>query len=138
MDLQQTRQGAAERFEQIGLAHVPEGWNVKFRKALMGRSVLRDKRIVAPRPRTRKALYVFLNECAHAHLHGGTGKRSPRYVEQMEAERWACAKMREHGIPVPWAMTKSGKAYVADKIRQAVARAKRIDSAAKHYGKSKS
>jgi hypothetical protein len=132
------RKAAAERFYTIGMAHLPEGWTYKFRKALSGRAFLDSKRIEAAKPVTRKALYIWLHECAHAHLH--VGSRKPRHVEEMEAEKWAHEKMREHGVPVPKAMTKRAKRYVARKIEQAHVRgAKRIDPAAQAFvGRAKS
>jgi hypothetical protein len=81
------------------------------------------------------SLYIFLHECAHATL-GHNGK-VPRHVEEMEAEQWAHATMRKHGIAVPRSMTEQAKQYVARKIRQAVRRgAKRIDARAKAFAKS--
>jgi hypothetical protein len=131
-ELQAARKAAAERFMAIGLQYVPEGWTVKYRKALSGRAYLTSKRIEAPRPVTRKSLYIFLHECAHAHLH--VGSRKKRHVEEMEAEQWAHEKMREHGIAVPRSMTVRAKGYVARMIVKAVRRgAKTIDGAAFRY-----
>jgi hypothetical protein len=92
---------------------------------------------MVPSPVTRKALYIFLHECAHVHLgHVAQGDRTPRHVEEMEAEKWAHAKMREHDIPVPRAMTKRAKRYVARKINQAIKRGvKRIDPEARRFAK---
>jgi hypothetical protein len=132
VDLQAARKAAAERFYAIGMACLPEGWTYTFRKALSGRAFLELKRIEAPKPVTRKALYIWLHECAHAHLH--VGSRKTRHVEEMEAEKWAHEKMREHGVPVPKAMTKRAKRYVAHKIKQAQVRgAKKIDAEAKAF-----
>lgn len=134
-NLAAARKAAAERFYAIGMAHLPEGWTYAFRKSLTGMCHTKRKHIDAPRPVTRKALYIWLHECAHAHLH--TGKRPPRHVMEMEAEKWAHAKMREAGVPVPKAMTKRAKRYVARKIRQAViAGAKTIDPKAVAFTKS--
>lgn len=117
----------AEKCQAIAALYLPEGWTVKYRNSLSGRCYYEPKRIEAPRPVTRKSLYIFLHECAHAHLHGGR-TRTPRHVEEYEAEQWAHAKMREHGIPVPRAMTKRAKGYVRRKIQQAVMRgARRLD-----------
>ena len=115
------------------MAHLPEGWTFKFRKSLSGRCFLKEYRVEAPKPVTRKALYIWLHECAHAHLHL---KRGLRHVEEMEAEQWAHARMREAGVPVPRAMTNRAKRYVARKIEQATARgAKTIDPKAVAYAK---
>ena len=93
-----------------------------------------SKRIDAPRPVTRKALYIFLHECAHAHLH--VDRKPKAHVREMEAEMWAHARMREHGIAVPRAMTARAKRYVARKIVQAKrCGAKSIDRKAAQYAK---
>lgn len=134
-DLQKARREAAERFYAIGMSCLPAGWTFAFRKALSGRAFMTRRHVDGPKPVTRKALYIWLHECAHAHLHSGTGKRT-RHVEEMEAEQWAHAKMREHGIAVPRAMTSRAKDYVARKIRQAEKRgAKRIDPAARAFAR---
>jgi hypothetical protein len=134
MDLQQARREAADRFYAIGMAHLPEGWTYKFRKNLSGRAFMDSRRIEAPKPVTRKSLYIWLHECAHATLH--VGSRKKRHVEEHEAEVWAHAKMREHGIPVPKAMTQRAQRYVARMIRKAmVSGAKSIDPKAAAFAK---
>ena len=132
----QARDEAALRYQALATTYVPEGWTVATRKSLTGRCYMREKRIEAPVPKTRKSLYIFLHECAHAHLH--VGSRKPRHVEEMEAEQWAHTKMRENDIPVPREMTQRAKAYVAWKIRQAVKRgAKTINKEALAFAKSR-
>jgi hypothetical protein len=131
-ELSAARKAAAERFYAIGMSHLPEGWTYTFRKNLSGRAFLQSKRIEAPKPVTRKSLYIWLHECAHAHLHL---TRGVRHVEEMEAEQWAHAKMREAGVPVPRSMTERAKRYVARKIRQAGPKAK-IDPKAKAFAES--
>jgi hypothetical protein len=85
-------------------------------------------------PLTRKSPYIFLHECAHAHLHRDWKPKA--HVREMEAEQWAHEKMWEHGIPVPRDMTKRAKQYVARKIRVAIAcAAKRIDANARRFAK---
>jgi hypothetical protein len=134
-DLQAARRAAAERYMSIALTYLPDGYTVEYRKSLSGVHNGKRKLIKAPRPVTRKALYIFLHECAHAHLHVDNG-RVPRHVEEMEAEQWAHAKMREHDVAVPRVMTRRAKSYVAYKIKQALARgAKRIDPKARRYAK---
>jgi hypothetical protein len=128
------KQKLAERLLAIALGYVPPGWTVAYRKSLSGGCYLKEKRISAPRPVTRKSLYIFLHECAHAHLH--VVGRSKRHVEELEAEQWAHARMREHGIAVPRTMTKRAKAYVGRKIDQAKARgAKRINREAEKFAR---
>ena len=136
IDLQQARREAAQRFHAIGMSYLPEGWTFMHCKALAGRCYWKKKYLVGPKPVTRKALYIWLHECAHAHLHNKSSGPKIRHVEEFEAEQWAHAKMREHGIPVPRVMTERAKAYVARKIRQAEKRgAKRIDPAARKFAK---
>jgi hypothetical protein len=137
-DLAALRREAADRFYAIGMSYLPEGWTYKFRKSLSGRCFVEGRNhIDAPKPVTRKSLYIWLHECAHANLHAD-GRRRPRHVEECEAEMWAHAKMREHGIAVPKDMTRRAKAYVARKIRQAVRRgAKTIDKSARSFSKRK-
>jgi hypothetical protein len=122
--LQEARKAAAERFMSIGHSYVPEGWTVEYRKSLTGSAFYTRKHLAAPAPKTRKSLYIFLHECAHAHLHVNAGREKKKHVREFEAEKWAHEKMREHGIPVPRAMTKRAKQYVARKIRQAGKRAR--------------
>lgn len=132
-ELQVARKAAAARFTAIALKYVPDGYTIEYRKSLSGRHFGMQKLIQAPRPVTRKSLYIFLHECAHAHLHAHNG-RKPRHVEEMEAEKWAHEKMRENGIPVPRSMTRRAKEYVARKIDQARRRgAKHINAQAKRF-----
>jgi hypothetical protein len=133
-ELQAARKAAAERFEAIASKYIPKGYTIEYRKSLSGMHYGQSRKISAPRPVTRKSLYIFLHECAHAHLgHANKGK-VPRHVKEMEAEQWAHEKMRENGVAVPRAMTKRAKAYVERKIKQAVRRgAKRIDPRAKRF-----
>lgn len=131
--LRLARVEAAERFTAIAMKYVPPGYTVEYRKSLSGRCG--PTRIIAPRPITRKALYIFLHECAHAHLHWPQRNKT-RHVEEMEAEKWAHEKMRENGVAVPRVMTKRAKQYVRRKIRQALARgAKRIDPEARRFAR---
>lgn len=100
-----------------------------------------DGIMCVPRPITRKALYVFLHECGHfelGHVILGEGSmaRKPRHVEEFEAERWARAKMRQAGIPVPRECIWDAKRNVAFRIRMARERgAARIDRAAARFAR---
>jgi hypothetical protein len=99
---------------------------IEIRKNLTGYAWCRATgeqfgKLSAPRPFTRKSLYIFLHECAHFALHAD-GKRRKRYLEELEAEQWAHARMRDAGIPVPRQMTRRAKAYVHRKMRQAFMR----------------
>lgn len=133
-ELRAARQAAAVRFEAIAALYLPSGWTVKYRKSLTGSCWADGKEIEAPRPATRKSLYVFLHECAHAQL--GHQRNKPSHVEELEAELWAHEKMREHGVPVPRTTTAQARSYVAYKIRQAEAHgARRIDPRARKFAK---
>ena len=142
------------------LANTPASVRViRIRRALSGRAYSPEE-IAVPRPLTRRALHVFLHECANVALghvrgnkvaqfgptlpHVGPGPaqaapwpkpgRKSRHVEEYEAERWAFARMRESGIPVPRKSMRRAKSYVAYKIRQARRRgAKTIDQEAQRW-----
>lgn len=115
-------------FEQIAAKYLPKGYTVRYRKALSGRHYSARMLIEAPRPVTVKSLYIFLHECAHAHLHAGGYEGKPKHVVELEAELWAHAKMAKHGIEVPLETTTRARRYVARKIVQAERRgAKHID-----------
>jgi hypothetical protein len=122
MDLQAAKRDAAARYEAIGMRYLPKGWTVKkYRKNLSGVCRVGKKEIEAPRPLTRKSLYIFLHECAHAILHADDFRK--KHVQEFEAEKWAHDIMRKEGVPVPRVMTTRAKADVKRKIRQAGPRA---------------
>ena len=123
------RREMRERCIAAALAYIPPNvLAVQPCKGLWGRAHLDTGLMVAPRPLTRKALYIYLHECGHFVLHGR--RRKARHVEEYEAERWAHAKMREAGLRVPRAMTVRAKAYVARMIHRA------IRSGAKHINRA--
>lgn len=130
--VQAAKRAMASRCQQIAKKYTPPDYQVVYRKSLSGSTCQEAKTIHAPKPTTRKSLYIYLHECAHVVLnHNG---RKPRHVEEMEAEKWAQETMRREGIPVPRSMTRSGKMYVARKIDQALRRgAKKIDREARRY-----
>jgi hypothetical protein len=122
-ELQVARKAFAEKCQAIAIQCLPEGYTVENRKSLSGHCDMKTKVIKAPQPVTRKSLYVFLHECAHAVLnHMG---KLPRHVEEMQAEKWAHERMREHGIPVPTSMSERVKRYVERKIHGALRRGAR-------------
>jgi hypothetical protein len=127
------------RLAQVALVNTPTNVRViQIRKELSGMADCRPDSaqfglMSVPRPVTRKSLYLFLHECAHFALHAD-GKRRKRYIEEMECEKWAHARMREAGIAVPRAMTRRAKEYVRYKMRQALRRgATKFDAAALKY-----
>jgi hypothetical protein len=129
--------GSRERHKrqccEIALANTPPNVRaVRVRTSLTGRAYLTQGILAGPKPFTRKALYIFLHECAQFALHASG--RKPRHVEELEAEQWDHARMREAGMSVPRIMTRSAKAYVRRKIRSAIKHgAKRIDPAARRF-----
>jgi len=134
VELQAARQAATERFLAIAEKLKKEAGVTKhtIRQSLDG-FALANGNIVAPEGRTRKQLYILAHECGHIVL-GHFGRKMTRHREEMEAEKWAHNALRRHGVPVPRAMTKSAKKYVARKINQAKKRgAKKIDAEAKAY-----
>jgi hypothetical protein len=120
-----------ERCIECAVSNTPANVRyVQIRKSLSGSAGLRARnakfgeyegigRLSAPRPITRRALHIFLHECAHFTLHDGLkqGER-PRYVEEFEADQWAIAKMREAGIPVPRSVITRAKEHVAHKLER--------------------
>ena len=90
-----------ERCIKVALENTPSNVRcVRIRKDLSGLAETSGSDaglLCASRPITRRALYVYLHECAHFVLHAD-GKR-PRYVEEYEAEQWAHKVMRVAGIP---------------------------------------
>lgn len=112
---------------------------VRIRKNLTGVAYTNPKhhtygRLEAPRPVTRRALQTFLHECAHFVLHSGSSPKKPRYLQELEAEQWAHARMREAGIPVSRKMVQAAKEHVRNAIWKAVkSGADRIDAKAKKF-----
>ena len=136
------------RCVECALRHTPGTVRyVKVRSSLSGTAVLDPGGhwIAAPKPVTRKALCVFLHECAHialghCEIRWTKGKRcvrscrQPVHVMEMLAEKQAIAWMREDGIPVPPSQLRRAKDNVARKIEQAKARgAKRVDPEALRF-----
>lgn len=137
---------------QVALASTPATVRVvRIRKTLSGRAYSAAE-IATPRPVTRRALHIFLHECAHVALGhvktaktsefgptlpcGGPGpaqaatesriRRKPRHIEEYEAEQWAFGRMRESDIPIPRKSLRRAKSYVAYKIRQARRRGAKV------------
>lgn len=105
---------------EIALKYCPTNISyIKIRKNLTGRSY-RDH-LEVPKPSTRKALYIFLHECAHNVLEHY--KHSKKVFEQeFEAEQWAHNIMRKEGLSVPRDMTSRAKSYINEKIGRAMKR----------------
>jgi hypothetical protein len=106
----------AERFMAIAMAELPPGWTYSFRKSLSGCCYTHEKRISAPKPVSREALYIWLHECAHAHEnHVGQC-----LLQEVRAEQWAHATMRKHGIAVSKSIIKAAKRNVGSAIVRAL------------------
>jgi hypothetical protein len=140
--LQEGKKQTAEKCMRVADKYLPYQKNgrpifVFYRKNLTGNA--HKTHIHAPRPITRKALYIFLHECAHIHLGHCNGNKKPRHREEYEAEQWAHMIMRLEGVAVPKSMTQRAKGHVGRKIDQALRRkAKKIDrESAEYAGKIK-
>ena len=121
----------AQRYFSIALAHLPPGWTFSFRsKSLTGCCCWKRKHIEAPRPVTRRALHVWLHECAHAE---GIGKGQARHVEEMLVEKRAHRMMRAAGVPVSKKSLEEGKRHVAWEIVQAERAGAKISAEAVRY-----
>lgn len=124
-----------ERCYECALANTPDTVRaIKIRRSLSGRAHVRSGSglMEAPVPKTRKALYIFLHECAHFAL--DLRGQKPIHVQEHEAEEWAHQRMRQAGIPVPRSMTTRAKDYVSRKIGRAERRgAKNIDRKARRF-----
>ena len=112
-----------ERCIKVALENTPSNVRcVRIRKDLGGLAETSGPDaglLCAPRPITRRALYVYLHECAHFVLHTGEKHGElPRYAEEYEAEQWAHKVMRAAGIPVPRAETRQAKENIAYLLRR--------------------
>jgi hypothetical protein len=83
-----------------------------------GRVIWSWKTCFIPVAKTRKSLYLVCHELGHIVL----GKPKTVYEGEMEAEKYARAKMRELGFSVPRLAVARGNRYVAMKTRRAVRR----------------
>jgi hypothetical protein len=74
-ELQAAKRAAAERFTAIAMSCVPDGYTMEYCKSLYSAKHWGHRKLIkTPRPVTRKSLYIFLHECAHAqlgHSHNG-------------------------------------------------------------------
>jgi hypothetical protein len=93
--------------------------HIVTKKSLTGRTTGKAGTIAAPEGRTRKQLYILARECARIALkHDRSNK--PNHVQELEAEQWAHEALRQHGVPVPRAMTLEAKKNVAKSISTAI------------------
>lgn len=139
VDLRAAREASVVRFLAIAEALKAEAGVQKHtvRKSLSGYAWPKKHEIVAPEGRTRKQLYILAHECAHVILGHIYGKK-PRHLEEVEAEEWAHAALRRHGVPVPRSMTLRSKWHIQNKIHQALrSGAKEIAPRAKAYIRGK-
>lgn len=133
--LKRVKAEARSRFMAVALAETPGSVTyIRIRKSLSGWAEWSGKRMCVPKPVTRKALCIFLHECAHIHLRHNGKSRLPRHLEETQAERWAFERMKAHSIPVPRTMRARAKAHIRNQIRKAIRRgAKTIDPAARRF-----
>jgi hypothetical protein len=125
----------AKRFQELAATMASEAgvlsW--EYTNGLYGRAWSRQKRIRAPKPTTRRRLFIWAHECAHVALeHQDSGK--PVHRQEYEAEKWAIEAFRRHGVPIPRRSLTKAKHYVAETIRRAVVGgANHIDSEANRW-----
>lgn len=135
-DLAAARKAATKRFLAVAAALKAEAGITEhvIRKSLSGLAYVASRRIVAPEGRTRKQLYILAHEVGHVAL--GHKPSQPRHLKEAEAEQWAHAALRRHGVAVPRIMTQRAKKHVAHKIEQAERRgAKHIAPKARRFAK---
>jgi hypothetical protein len=130
-------------YEAIAALHTPAGYTIGYVDGLasvgdsaQGSQNTEAKMIKAPRPTTLHALYVFLHECAHAHLkHRGHPRGSKKNIKlEMEATQWTFATMAKHNIPVSAKIMQSARDNVFKNILQAERHgAKNIDPRAEAF-----
>jgi hypothetical protein len=116
--LQEARRKAALRFSVIAAKHTPPNLQIVYRKKLTGCAWVRGRKIAVPRPITRRALHVYLHEVGHVVLNHVHDK--PVHVQEFEAEQWAFAIMQREGVAIHQKSIHRAKAYVAQKIMQAI------------------
>jgi hypothetical protein len=123
--LRRGRERMAERCEEIAALSTPPGVRVEYRKALTGRAWAKVMQV--PRPRTRRALQIYLHECAHIWLEHQNRRHSrPSYVKEYEAEVWSIKVMRAFGISVPRKAIDRARRYVKHKYEYGLKRAKTL------------
>jgi hypothetical protein len=132
-DLNAKKKEAAIRFARVAYEETPNDILVLYNSGrLCGCAWVNERKIKVPEPTTRRRLHIYLHEVAHVVLNHN--RKKPRHVEELEAEQWATATMRKHGIPVPRKTLKGSKAHIRRAIRKAYKRgAKKIDKNAANY-----
>ena len=91
----------------------------------------------APRPVTRRGLYVFLHEAAHFKLHIEARRRA-QHSREFEAEQFAIARMRAAGIKIPPEEIFLARENVRSAILRDQASGIRIEGAARRFAHGKS
>jgi hypothetical protein len=104
-------------FEKIAQKYTPKSCKVSYTKhgSLHGAAWYELNKILVPRPTGRKALYLYLHECAHIKLKHNAPRDT--WQEELEAELWAHKVMKKENISVPWCMTARAINYVHFKAR---------------------
>jgi len=127
------------KFEQIARALTPTCVrSIRFHKSLSGSASQKGSVLLAPCPKTRRALHIYLHECAHFVMHhpvhdlynqvGRSRNRKgweyepghPKYIWEYQVAMWAQKAMRKYGVTVPKERTAHAKAYVKRRLDQAV------------------
>lgn len=104
----------SERCMEVAMRHLPKGYTYEFRKGLSGYCCRKRKHIVAPKPVTRKALFVWLHECNHQHAYS----QLPSYEVEYLCETFAIETMEKEGIKVHPDSVADAKRYVNKRLKQ--------------------
>lgn len=125
--LLRARRAAAERFSAVAVRYTPDDIEVSYRARLTGCAWAKSRRVCVPRPRTRRALHIYLHEIAHVvleHVHD-----KPEYLQEYEAELWAFEVMHAEGIGIPRQAVQRAANYVQFLIHNAEKRGMIVDRA---------
>lgn len=121
--VQEGRRAAAKRYREVAadLAFEVGVKEIEYdRRSLSGFAYYSTRRIRVPEPTTRRRLYIFAHECAHIAL--AHEYKRPKHLEEYEAEHWAIAALRRHGVQLPRKELLHAKWNVARRIWQELRR----------------
>lgn len=103
----------------------------------LGRESAQFGLLEAPRPTTRRGLYVYLHECAHFRLHIDTEHSSTNHLREFQAERFAIGVMKRSRIRIPPEELFLAKENVRAAIIRDQARGKKIAARARRFADSR-
>lgn len=93
---------AAKKYRRIVVDHMPSDWKLVEREAIVGSDgFCSAKQIITCKPIVcRHSLMVFLHECGHIWSDHFSLVKTPRWLEEHEANQYALKAMRSHSIPI--------------------------------------